>query len=283
MMDIDLIIDVSIESGLEVSNIGKPANFLSRPWSKEEEEYIRNNIGRLSYDEIAADLGRTRSAVKIRQLRKGLPAPSRRPGWLTGNQVANILGIDIHSVMRLQKYGCMPMEIIPGVKGILNMRSVTLFRWATRPNNWIYFKVKNIKDLHLQSLVAKAQEKWNDPWVSIGKASEMLGMTTDGQALNHRIHCGQLQEARWNGIWYLPLTLVNRLQGQIFPGKGSSKKLQSMRSRVITRADRWMLHAKNDLGWTYKQIADSMKNERWNHRTVRNRLTRLKKYEMEGK
>lgn len=281
MTDMDLIFDFAIEEGLAISNNGRPENLLSRPWTREEEDYIRDHIGKLSYDEIALAIGRTRNAVKIRQCRRGLPAPSRRPGWLTGNQVANILGVDIHCVMRLAKWGCMPMELIPGVKGILNMRLVTLYRWATRPNNWIYFKVKNIRDPHLQSLVIKAQKKWNDPWISIGKASQMLGLPIKGQALNHRIHSGHLQEARWNGVWFLPLSVVEGLRGQIYPGKGGSRKLQGMRSRVITRADQWMLLCRS-CGWTYKQIAVSMKNPRWTHRSVRNRLDTLKRYEQEG-
>ena len=146
MIDLDSVLDLALAEGLAISYIGKPGTLCSKRWSKEEELYIQENIGRLSYEQIAIDLGRSRDAVKIRQYRRGLPAPSRRSGWLTGNQAANILGVDIHAIMRLAKWGCLPVEIIPGVRGILNIRKITLYRWATRPNNWIYFKVDKIQD-----------------------------------------------------------------------------------------------------------------------------------------
>ena len=281
-LDLDLILDMALKEGKAISINIRPNSFQSPAWTAEEDQYIAKNIG-LGYDAVAAALGRTSSAIHVRQVRRGLPAPSKRPGWLTGNQAARALGVDIHSVMRLAKWKCLPVETIPGEKGILNIRLITLYRWATRPNNWIYFKIHRMQDLHLQRLVILAQERWGDKWISIGEASTLLGQCRQGNALNDRIHRGQFPESRWNGIWYFPLSVVEGLIGKVGSGKGGSAKASYEQSRIITRADRWMMHAKYELGWTHQRIAESMGNPKWNTKSVATRLARLRKFELEGK
>jgi len=282
-LDLDSILDLALVEGKEASKNSTPASFLSRRWTKEEENYIRDHIGRLTYDELGVELERSQNAIHIRQVRKGLPSPSKRPGWLTGHKAAQALGVDIHTIMLLVKSGSLPVEIIyPETRRIMNIRIVTLYRWATRPENWIHFKVEKMKDKHLQSLVIKAKVRWGDRWVSTGAAERILGVGDgDGHLINRRIHLGRIPEARKNGNWFIPLSVVERLHGTIGSGKGGNNKLACLNSREVTRADQWMMKARG-MGWTHQRIAASMKNQRWNTKTVGYRLLNLKKFEEEG-
>ena len=79
-----------------------------RRWLATEDEFLRKNLGRLTYSGIGEHLGRSTYAVKIRQVRQLIPAMSKRPGWYTGNQVACILGVDIHNIMMLVHRAILP-------------------------------------------------------------------------------------------------------------------------------------------------------------------------------
>src|SRR4030067_201342 len=88
-------------------------------WTPEEEQFLREQIGLMSDAEIGAALGRSAFAIKIHRQRKGIPAHSRRPGWLTGNGAAKLMGVDVHNVMRLCRRGLLPHQVMPGERGIL--------------------------------------------------------------------------------------------------------------------------------------------------------------------
>jgi len=165
-----------------------------------------------------------------------------------------------------------PFDVIPGERQILNIRKVTLYRWATRPNNWIYFRVRNMWDFHLKRLVIRAQEIWGDEWLTIGQAARLIGCDT--KSLNMRINRGRIPEARKNGNWYLPKSVAAGIT--IYPGKGGAKA-QKNKSRETTKADEWLWKARYELGMTYEEIAARMKNG-WNERSVGYRLGKLKEY-----
>jgi len=167
--------------------------------------------------EIGQHLGRTGNAIKIRRLRKGMPAHSRRPGWLTGHQAAKILGVDIHCIMKLSRLGILPVEIIPGVKGIMNIQKTKLYMWAIDPENWIYFKVHNVKDEKLRKLLSLKAKRWNDAWWTPGEAAAWHGV--DQRDINRFIHNGKLRGKKWGNWWIKKSEALKK--GLYFPkGKG---------------------------------------------------------------
>ena len=172
----------------------------SARWIQEEDHYLREKLGYLTFEEIGATLGRTGNAIKIRQVRKEIHSPSNRPGWLTGNEVAKALGSDIHSVMKLKRYGIMPMDILPGIKGMLQIKKVRLYMWAINPDHWIYFKVGKMGDEHLKRLVMLAQSRWDDEWWSMGQVAKYHGI--ENRQINAHILAGMIPATRW-GNWYV--------------------------------------------------------------------------------
>jgi len=255
----------------------KPASPIKqlRRWTREEDEFLRENLAVLGIAGVADVLGRSVSAIKVRHTRNGIAAPSKRPGWLTGQAVARYLGVDIHAVMSWNKSGLMQFDVIPGKRGILNIREVALYRWATRPQHWIYFRVHQMKDFHLKRLVMHAQERWGDRWLTIGEAARLIGYTTSNN-LNKKIRMGEIPEAIRNGNWYIPESVARKIE--YFPS-GAAQESAKLRER--TRADDWMEHARYELKMTHREIAMRMGPE-WNEKRVGERLRRLRMYKEEG-
>src|SRR3972149_1628602 len=86
-------------------------------WTPEEEQFLREQIGLMSDAEIGAALGRSAFAIKIHRQRKGKPAHSKRPGWLTGNGGAKLRGVDVHNVMRLCRRGVLSPPVMSSRRG----------------------------------------------------------------------------------------------------------------------------------------------------------------------
>lgn len=229
-------------------------------WTKEEEKYLRENYDKLPVPILSAQLHRSPEAIKIWLTRNKVPGASRAPGYLTGHKVAYALGTDIHSICLLDKRGLMPFEHLPGERGILRIHKVTFYRWAVNPNHWMYFKVKNMRDLHLRRLVELAQERWGDEWWTIGRAADYLGIPIG--ALNQSVRKGKVPGAvRW-GNWWIRKSVA--MQITIKPGKGSAKK----NVQWSARADEFLLRAANQ-GMRISTIAKLMK---WPHQRVYYRL-----------
>ncbi len=94
----------------------------------------------LTDEEIARELGRTPIAIRLRGKRDlRLPAPSKNPSLLTGEQIAQGLAIDTHSSMRLIDRGILPGYRLPSQRAIRVVKRIDLLMFATNPMNWIYF------------------------------------------------------------------------------------------------------------------------------------------------
>lgn len=191
-------------------------------WSKSDESYLLDNIGRKTDHEIGNALGRTAYAVKLRRQRRGMPAHSKRPGWVTGNGAAKILGVDIHNIMILTQRGILPHEIIPGEKGIIAVREAVLIRWAVNPMNWVYFKQNKVTDQRLNRLIQLKSERWHDEWWGTGRVAEYHN--TSSNMVAKYILLGKVRAIKW-GNWFVLRSEATK-PGLRFPvGKGSGHEV----------------------------------------------------------
>ena len=188
-------------------------------WTPEEEQFLREHIGLMSDAEIGAALGRSTAAIKIRRQRKGIPAHSKRPGWLTGNGAAKLMGVDVHNVMRLCRRGILPHQVMPGERGIWRVREAVLYRWAVNPLNWIYFRQDKVCDLHLWRLIDLKRARWDDEWWTIGQAAAWHG--AGDAVLNNAFHDGRLRGKKW-GNWWVLRSEATRPGVHFRRGKGSN-------------------------------------------------------------
>jgi hypothetical protein len=220
----------------------------SARWTPEEDRYLDEKLGYLIFEEVGSILGRSRAAIKIRQVRRKIHSPSNRPGWLTGNDVAKALGTDIHTVMKLKKREIMPIDILPGMRGILQIKKVSFYIWAINPDHWIYFKVEKMGDKHLQRLVMLAQSRWDDEWWSAGRVAAYHRIDT--RQLNAHILLSKLPAVRW-GNWFVRRS--DAVGYHFNHGRGSTVKVWS------PRADAFLLRARDLWGPKWEMIGRMMK------------------------
>lgn len=254
--------------------VAKPVGNSNRrtPWTAEETAFVRDHLGMMTMAEIGAALGRSENAIKIRIVRKQIPVASKRPGYLTGHQLAKLFRVDVHAVMAWRERGIMAIDTLPGSREIMNVHIDTVYRWAVKWENWIYFKVERLRDAHLRSLVELAQDRWGDEWWTIGQVALYHGISSS--AINARIRRGSLRGKQW-GNWYVRRS--DALILDIRPGKGSASWRYGDWS---PRADAWILRAVDELGMTFRDIAPRMKGN-WNEKRVSYRYRQLKEVDHE--
>jgi len=170
------------------------------PWSEREDEFLRQNLGVLSEEEIGAALRRTLTAVHLRWKRDlGLPAPSKTPGYVTANQAGKMLAVDVHAVCRWIERGWLRARRLPfRNRKVWHIWVEDLKRFAVKPEHWILFCPDRVRDPALARLVALAVERWGDEWLTPSQVAETHGV--GHQDVNRYIHAGNLPAVKW-GNW----------------------------------------------------------------------------------
>lgn len=86
----------------------------SPKWTNAEDDFLIRYLGILTDAEIAEALGRSEIGVHLRWSRDlRLPAPSKRPDYLTGEQIAAGLGMCGKSIARLIDRGLIEGHRLP--------------------------------------------------------------------------------------------------------------------------------------------------------------------------
>jgi len=186
-------------------------------WTPEERQYVRKNLGHLSFEAIGAGIGRSAIAVKILYKRQGWPAPSKQSHELTAHRVAHLLGKCVKTIIHMIELGILPGRVLPGGRNIHVVLRRTFERWLINPANLIYFKAERIRDRRLRRLVELARERWPDQWLTAGQAARLVGLKDSG-SIRARIARGRLPARRWANWWVLRSD-VERLS--VAGGKGS--------------------------------------------------------------
>jgi hypothetical protein len=187
-------------------------------WTEAEDAFLEASLGFLSEDAIAKALGRTPIAVRIRWKRDlGLPAPSKAPGYLTARRAADLLGVDVHAVCAWIAHGWLPAQWLPFQgRRVRRIRVQDLKRFLIKPEHWMLFRLENAQDPGIRKLVALAQERWGDEWLTSGQVAELHGV--DDTDVNRFIHAGKLAGRKW-GNWWIRRSDAERVY---FPkGRGS--------------------------------------------------------------
>jgi hypothetical protein len=196
-------------------------------WTSEEDRFLEENLGWLSEEEIADALGRSVNAVHLRWDRdRGLPAPSKHPEWMTGNTVARILDVDIHSVMKLVDRGILPGRRTPGERNIRLINRKLFRRWAINPMNWVYFirsieDPTRIQDRRLRRLIDLQRERWSDCWWTPGQVAAYYGSTD--RDVNRYLRKGKFKGCIKWGNWWILRSEALQAGLVFFRGKGAAQ------------------------------------------------------------
>ena len=126
-------------------------------WRRHEVKFVRDHLGEMGYAEISQQLGRSEIAVKLLQVRRQIPAPSKRPGYLTGQGMAKMMGCDIHSVMLYAEREILPFERVPGKQGFCGSRRCGCLCGRLTRRTGRFLKLRISSDKKLKRLVKLAR------------------------------------------------------------------------------------------------------------------------------
>lgn len=174
-------------------------------WSQEEDDFLRENLAKMSKAQIALHLGRSVVAISLRRRRLTLPSISAQSG-LSAREVGDILGFwSGREVSRLVQAGVLPGSRTPLGNRRLSVEANDLLRWAVRPESWIYFDADRVRVPRLRRLVKLAQERWGDEWLTLREVSAVSGVSV--RELNRLCTIGRLPAVKKldlrNTPWYV--------------------------------------------------------------------------------
>lgn len=184
---------------LDTANVtnGK-ANF----WKDWEIEHVGRYIGVRDIAVIAADLGRTVVAVRLKVRRHpDLFCPTKRNGCMNARRVGFLLGKDGKEIGQMVERGIIPGYVIPGMT-IYSIPTKGLKAWMLNPENWIYFDMERVTDPILKHILLIRRANWGDEWWKIGKVCDYHHLV-NSTPVNNRIRDGKVPSARRWGNWYM--------------------------------------------------------------------------------
>lgn len=185
-------------------------------WTRAEEQFVRENLGRLSYEQIGEKLGRSPAAIKIRQTRLGMPAPSHREDALSVRAVGDLLGMCGKKLKRLIHMGKLPAQQIPGIAGIHVIYRRDLLRWLVQPDNFLYIMdTSRIAVPEWRSLVERRMALWGDEWWTTGQVADYHGVSIS--LINKYVRSGRLPGVHWNN-WRVKKS--DAVRARFITGKG---------------------------------------------------------------
>ncbi|HJS17311.1 MAG TPA: hypothetical protein VJ785_01085 [Anaerolineales bacterium] len=253
----------------------------SPAWTPAEDQFIRQNLGRMTDEEMGLALGRTAIAVHLRWHRDlQLPGPSKATNILTANTAARLLGIDSHKTAAWVDLGLIPGRIMAGGRNIRLIDRQALRRWVLNPMNWVYFDPKKVRDPELKRMLALRAARWGDEWWSTPKVAKYHGVATGD--VKRYITKGWLKSFR------LPVSLggrnLDRKWSNHFVLKSDAIQVRFATYPGIRRdslwtaaADAWILKARDELGMTFVAIGRTMKIGKYNY-TKRSNNTIMYRY-----
>jgi hypothetical protein len=237
----------------------------SAGWTQQEDDFIRKYLGWLTDKEIGDAIGRSELAVRVHWKRKlQLTSPSKSPDLITANRISLALGMsDCHAVTLWVDFGMLPGRMMAGARNIRLVSRVSFLRWATTPDNWIYFKIDRVRDPHLKRLIELRRQQWNDEWWTLRQAADYLNVDIDkvqlaakhGRLKTVQPKCslsGRHLTRAWSNHFVLRSEATR--PDLTFPTRKDSNR------RIFTpRAQAWIVHAHDDLGLKYEEICRTMK------------------------
>lgn len=237
-----------------IVNQARGANH-DRSWSASDEQFLLDNIRHMTIEQLAQHLGRTPQAVHIRLVRQKLPRASKYPGYYTGLGVANLLGLDSHSVALWHSRGVLRFDILPGVRGTRQISKLRLWSWLVNPDHWIYFDWHRCRDPHLRRLLELQASRWQDEWWTTEIVRVYYGLA-DTNPIQKAIDKGYLQAVRW-GNWRVKRSWA--MEHKFFPGRGSGR--HTSESSWTPAAEAYLLRARAE-GQDFPSIAARMKKRK---------------------
>lgn len=159
-----------------------------RPWTRAEEQYLREHIGREPIADIARALDRTPTAVMLHRKRARIATQRESTGGMNASEVARILGVDVHAVTHeLIAWGLLAARRVPFIRSGGHATMWLIEREALvdmlLDHPWQYDRTR-IRDPFFRRV---ADQAWSrDPLLTSDEAAAELGLGA-GHAFVHLV------------------------------------------------------------------------------------------------
>jgi len=250
-------LNTSLFAGSEI----KPAS-KSPGWTQEEINYLIAMHAKSTDAEIAEDLGRTETAIRVKRKRLKLPQVSTaKTEYYTAHYISVMLGIDVHKVCWWIDKDFLKGHRQPGLRQIRLVKRMRLRCWVTNPTNWIYFNPLKVRDPELKKLIARRMERWNDEWWTTRQVADYHGVTPkdilrfiltkqiDGVHIEHSLG-GRNPNQAWAN-WFVKKSEATRPDLCIWT---RSRPSPTFTARAIA----WIIRARDELYMPWDAIGRSM-------------------------
>ncbi len=266
MIDLDFVLaEAGKRVRLDLAQEGRKEK--ARVWTAQEEQFLRQNLGVMSEEEMGRMLGRSVIGLHLHWKRDmRLPAPSKTPGILTASEAARLLGIDGHKVMHWVDKGLIPGYLMAGRRKIRLIKAEAFRRWVLDPMHWMYFKPGQVRDQELRHMLKLRAKRWGDEWWTTPMVARYHGLSTQEVKRYIKIkyiratqiavsYGGRHPRMRWK-LWFVLKSEATRAD-LVFVRRGQGSPNVP---RVFTeRALKWIVEARDKHGMSFAAIARTMK------------------------
>jgi hypothetical protein len=180
-------------------------------WTPEQETHLRQWYGRMPIRDLAAELGHSENATRIRRKRLRILSPHRWTHIFLVTRLADALGIDDKTASRLMKNRLPTHTVYLGNTPAPAVNIKRLQCWLADPANWCYVNVDTITHPCLTSIIRATRRQWNDEWITTGAAARARYAATS--TITRAIYNGRLPSATKHGYnWKLLKSEVQQLE-----------------------------------------------------------------------
>ena len=143
------------------------------PWTKEQEDWLRENYHKYTMRSLRRHLHRTETAIILRKRRLGI---IRTDGFYTCNSLAEIFGCDPKKFASLYNEGYLKGKRAPYLQGsnrpwVFNEGQIARF---LRQYPWLMDPKKMQQQHYFRSVLRQEWDK--NPWLNSNQAAELVGV-----------------------------------------------------------------------------------------------------------
>lgn len=195
-------------------------------WDRHMDERLREMWGTMPRSQIAAELGVDPDAVRRRERRLELTSPTNTDQYLSSHDISEIFGLNMERAYELSAR--MPTQpIYIGDRCVHYVNRYQMMAWLADPLNLYGIDPQQITDEHVAIRVEEALSQWDDVWMSVSEAGDLLtermakrapdGPHIGDRAIYRWLFEGKIPGQRF-GRWYVRRTYVTTAVGLIRRG-----------------------------------------------------------------
>jgi len=184
-------------------------------WTETDEQRLALRFGLWPVSRIAASLGRSETAVRMRAKKMGLKSPESWEQFLAVTKMASVLGIDNKSAAVLLRHELADyvVTLYSNNRPVPYIPLPSLKRWLLDPMNWYRIDPLRVDHPEIRPLIEKVWARWDDEWWTVGRVARELHFS--GNWVNKRINDGRLIGRKRGHNWFVLRSVVEQMKKEL--------------------------------------------------------------------